>query len=62
MSGTSIPKPPELNFDNQTIQFLSPIRDFFSSENVNAYIVGGFLRDSLMSRYSFDIDRHEFDR
>ena len=56
MSGTSIPKPPELNFDNQTIQFLSPIRDFFSSENVNAYIVGGFLRDSLMSRYSFDID------
>ncbi|MQF99146.1 MAG: HD domain-containing protein [SAR202 cluster bacterium] len=56
MSSVSIPKSPELNFDNQIIQFLEPIRDFFSSENVSAYIVGGFLRDSLMGRYSFDID------
>ena len=56
MSSTSIPKHPELNFDPLTIKFLLPVRDFFSSENVKAYIVGGFLRDSLMGRHSSDID------
>ena len=56
MSSASIPRPPELNFHTQTIQFLLPIRDFFSSEDISAYIVGGFLRDSLMDRYSSDID------
>ena len=56
MSSASIPRLPELNFHTQTIQFLLPIRDFFSSEDISAYIVGGFLRDSLMDRYSSDID------
>ena len=51
-----VPKSTGLEFSSETIQFLVRIRDFFSVENVKAYIVGGFLRDSLLRRSTGDID------
>jgi len=40
----------------ETISLLRKINEYFSSRNIESYIVGGFVRDVLLGRETADID------
>jgi len=46
----------ELSPDSTTLALLTRIEKFLTSYNIRAYIVGGFLRDTLLCRQTDDID------
>ncbi|MDA0988363.1 MAG: HD domain-containing protein [Chloroflexi bacterium] len=51
--------PPDLTGSStlrETLPLLHVLRDFFSSREVTAYLVGGFLRDAFLGRPTRDID------
>jgi len=45
-----------LRVDSQTRAVLAEIASFLDSQGVEAYVVGGFLRDALLGRESHDVD------
>ena len=45
-----------LTFADDSSEILGTLSNFFDSRQCPAYLVGGFLRDSLLSRPSKDID------
>jgi len=46
----------ELSPDNIALPLLTRVEKFLASYNIRAYIVGGFLRDTLLCRQTDDID------
>ena len=46
----------ELSPDNKALSLLTRIERFLASYNIRAYVVGGFLRDTLLCRKTDDID------
>ena len=46
----------KLSLKPQTSLLLNEVGNFFSSQGIEAYIVGGFLRDLLLGRETADID------
>jgi poly(A) polymerase len=45
-----------LGIDSQTRAVLAAVASFLDSESLEAYVVGGFLRDALLGRESHDVD------
>ena len=45
-----------LGIDSQTRAVLAAVVSFLDSESLEAYVVGGFLRDALLGRESHDVD------
>jgi poly(A) polymerase len=45
-----------LGIDSQTRAILDAVASFLDSQSVEAYVVGGFLRDALLRRESHDVD------
>lgn len=45
-----------LEIDSQTRAALAAVASFLDSEGLEAYVVGGFLRDALLGRESHDVD------
>jgi poly(A) polymerase len=45
-----------LGIDSQTRAVLAAVASFLDSESLEAYVVGGFLRDALLGRGSHDVD------
>jgi poly(A) polymerase len=45
-----------LGIDPQTRAVLATVASFLDSQNLEAYVVGGFLRDALLRRESNDVD------
>ncbi len=51
-----MPQSPPLCLDTGTIPLLAKLKDLFTQRGVQSYLVGGYIRDSLLGRATKDID------